>query len=376
MDPITDLLTRVWEDVAGTLVADWPYLVASILAAAVLSVYVGTDRLAGWLRRRRWSAITGAVVLATVTPFCSCGTTAVVLGMMAAEAPWAPIVAFMVVSPLTSPSELLLSAGLFGWPFALLYFAGATAVGFAAGGIAGMVEDRGWLAGQARMAAGVRTRAAAAGSAAAGAAAAGSVASGCGGEAGVRTARDGGADDVLATRMRPTLAHRLRLRRLLDESWRLGRRVTGYFVAYTTVGYLLIELVPTSFLVDLLGADPLWGVPLAAVLGIPIYLTSEASLPMVAALMHGGMSAGPAMAFLVSGAVNSVGADRRPADCPPPGRRTRRGAALRRRRRPRLDRGDRPALTRDRSARRRCAHRTGAAVTGAGKPDGDHGAAG
>jgi uncharacterized membrane protein YraQ (UPF0718 family) len=40
--------------------------------------------------------------------------------MLAAEAPWAPIVAFMVASPLTSPSELLLSAGLFGWGFARL----------------------------------------------------------------------------------------------------------------------------------------------------------------------------------------------------------------------------------------------------------------
>src|SRR5690242_8731291 len=152
MNTITDLLSRVGQDVLGTLTADWPYLVASILAAAALSVYVGTERLARWLRRRRWSAITGAVALATLTPFCSCGTTAVVLGMLAAEAPWAPIVAFMVVSPLTSPSELLLSAGLFGWPFALLYFAGATVLGLLAGGVAGWVADRGWLAGQSRMA--------------------------------------------------------------------------------------------------------------------------------------------------------------------------------------------------------------------------------
>lgn len=111
---VVDLLGRVLGDVVDTIVADWPFLAASVVAAAALRVYVGTDRLAAWLRRRRWSAITGAVVLATLTPFCSCGTTAVVLGMLAAEAPWAPIVAFMVASPLTSPSELLLSAGLFG----------------------------------------------------------------------------------------------------------------------------------------------------------------------------------------------------------------------------------------------------------------------
>ena len=43
----------------------------------------------------------GSVVLATPTPFCSCGTTAVVLGMLASRKPWVPIVALMVASPLT-----------------------------------------------------------------------------------------------------------------------------------------------------------------------------------------------------------------------------------------------------------------------------------
>jgi uncharacterized protein len=260
-----------------------------------LTVYVGTDRLADWLRRRRWSAIAGAVVLATLTPFCSCGTTAVVLGMLAARAPWAPIVAFMVVSPLTSPSELLLSAGLFGWPFALLYFAGATALGFAAGWIAGGVEDRGWLAGQARMATSSRPST-------------GDAAAACP----RRPSSSGDSTSAVcvaqAVRARTRLVERLRLRLLGAACWQTGRRVTGYFLAYTAVGYLLIESVPTGSLVRLLSVDPTWGVPLAALLGIPMYLSSEASLPMLAALMDGGLSAGPAMAFLVTGAGTSVGA--------------------------------------------------------------------
>jgi uncharacterized membrane protein YraQ (UPF0718 family) len=39
-----------------------------------------------------------------------------------------------------------------------------------------------------------------------------------------------------------------------------------------------------------------------------VYITTEASLPMVAALIHGGLGIGPAMAFLVTGAGTSVGA--------------------------------------------------------------------
>jgi len=50
------------------------------------------------------------------------------------------------------------------------------------------------------------------------------------------------------------------------------------------------------------------GVPLAAALGVPIYISTEASLPMVAALMRGGLGAEPAMAFLISGAGTSIGA--------------------------------------------------------------------
>jgi uncharacterized membrane protein YraQ (UPF0718 family) len=49
-------------------------------------------------------------------------------------------------------------------------------------------------------------------------------------------------------------------------------------------------------------------VPLAALLGIPVYLTTEGSLPLVAALMQGGMGPGPALAFVITGAGTSIGA--------------------------------------------------------------------
>ena len=66
-----------------------------------------------------------------LTPFCSCGTTAVVLGAMASSVPWAPVVAFMVSSPLTSPQEYVWSVGLFGPAFATTFFVAAIAAGLA-----------------------------------------------------------------------------------------------------------------------------------------------------------------------------------------------------------------------------------------------------
>lgn len=81
-----------------------------------------------------------------------------------------------------------------------------------------------------------------------------------------------------------------------------------YFIGYSAIGYLLIELLPTGFLTSLLSGHSPASIALAATLGVPVYITTEASLPMVAALVHGGLGLGPAMAFLVTGAGTSIGA--------------------------------------------------------------------
>lgn len=285
---MTDLLGRVTGDIWSTMAADWPYLLLSIVAAAMVPVYLGTGRLSGWLSRRRWLAIGAAVLLATLTPFCSCGTTAIVLGMLATRTPWAPVVAFMVASPLTSPEELLLSAGLFGWPFALVYFTGAIALGFAAGGVTSLLERAGWLCCQARGRRDERSSASCTAAACAGDPVTGGDCAGQGDRAG--------------------LAARLRLGELGRQLRGTGPRLALYFLGYTAIGYLLIELLPSGFLTGLLSGHSPASIAAAAALGIPVYITTEASLPMVAALIHGGLGLGPAMAFLITGAGTSVGA--------------------------------------------------------------------
>lgn len=133
---------------AQTLVSlshNWPYLLASILIAAALKAFVDANRVSVFLQRFRGAGVFAATGAAVATPFCSCGTTAVVLGMMASTMPMAPIIAFMIASPLSSPEGLFYSAGLFGWPFAISYFVAAVILGLAGGGLAAILEKRGLL---------------------------------------------------------------------------------------------------------------------------------------------------------------------------------------------------------------------------------------
>jgi uncharacterized membrane protein YraQ (UPF0718 family) len=58
----------------------------------------------------------------------------------------------------------------------------------------------------------------------------------------------------------------------------------------------------------LFGAGHAYSIPLAATLGLPFYLNTEASLPLVGAMLESGMSQGAALAFLITGAGTSLGA--------------------------------------------------------------------
>lgn len=275
------IIGNVIGDVISTVIRVWPFLVVSIVAAAAVSVYVGTERASTLLKKRSLVATTGAVLLATLTPFCSCGTTAILIGMLATSSPWAPLVAFMVASPLTSPSELVFSAGLFGWSFALVFFLGTIVLGFLGGGIGHVLDRMGWLDGQARIQTDLEPH--------------------------DRIAVSIGPGAASIAEL-PTLRRRWKLDEFARELLQNGKKLTLFFLGFTTVGYLAIEAIPTAWLTDYLGGGSWLSVPLAALVGVPAYINTEASLPLLASLIDGGMGVGPAMAFLVTGAGTSVGA--------------------------------------------------------------------
>ncbi len=72
--------------------------------------------------------------------------------------------------------------------------------------------------------------------------------------------------------------------------------------------YFLNGLIPDSWVTAVFGGGKIYNVPLAATLGLPFYINSEASLPLVRALLDAGMSQGAALSFLIAGAGTSIGA--------------------------------------------------------------------
>lgn len=330
--------------VGQTLLHSWPYLVVGMVIATLLKLYVNAEKVSAFLTRYRKAGVMAATTVAVATPLCSCGTTAVVLGMMASTMPWAPIVAFMVASPLTSPEGLVYSAGLFGWPFALAFFLSSIVLGLVGGWVASVFERHGWLANQARYAEPMSASCACSTNsrvsvapnrvfnlevpsiqlgnlgtacACAGAAPVVLAASSCGcGQAKItldraepecgcagNSSRAAQGDDQVAsqkTAVTPTA--------LLNELYTSGKRLLVMFLGFAFIGYFLNGLIPASWVATVFGGGNIYNVPLAATLGLPFYINSEASLPLIRSLLDAGMSQGAALAFLIAGAGTSIGA--------------------------------------------------------------------
>jgi uncharacterized protein len=307
MDFLLDLTLTAFNQMLRTLGNNWIFLSASVIIAALLNVYMDAEKVSAFLKRHRKAGVAASTTAAVATPLCSCGTTAVLLGMLASTLPWAPIVAFMVASPLTSPQELVYSAGLFGWPFAMAFFLASILLGLAGGGAAAVLEKAGWLENQTRFE--------------------GKHPSQRREEAKCQPARIEPANLVLlqpaaycagegslpvlplaASSVCESAPSRPGLAEAAKEMFLTGRRLLLMFAGFAFIGYFLNGLIPQHWVPALFGEGRLYSVLLAATLGLPFYINTEASLPLVRALMDSGMSQGAALAFLISGAGTSIGA--------------------------------------------------------------------
>lgn len=343
MEFILSLVIKSMGQVWLAWLHNWPYLAVSVVIATLLKLYVNGEKVSAFLNRYRRAGVVAAMAAAVTTPLCSCGTTAVVLGLMASRMPWAPIVAFMVASPLTSPEGLIYSAGLFGWPFAWAFYLASIGLGLVGGWIAAVFESRGWLANQARFAeakSAPRTRPAnnqvsltprrlftmevsamALSPVGATCGCAGTISpepvASCGCDQdqitpkreGSRSSQaDDSADPAQSNRPVPLQKPPVTLTTFWQELYHSGKYLVVMFTGFAFVGYFLNGLIPASWVATLFGSGNIYNVPLAATLGLPLYINSEASLPLIRALLDNGMSQGAALAFLISGSGTSIGA--------------------------------------------------------------------
>jgi uncharacterized membrane protein YraQ (UPF0718 family) len=200
-----------------------------------------------------------AASLGVVTPFCSCSAVPLFIGFVQAGVPLGITFSFLISAPMVNEVALALLLGLFGWRIALLYLGLGLSVAILSGWIIGRlhleahVED--WVRNM------PRARAAA------------------------------GIDTVtLAERVQAGFAS---VREIVGRVW-------PYIVAGIAIGAAIHGYVPEDFMAGLMGKDVWWSVPVAVLIGVPMYSNAAGIIPIVEALLAKGAALGTVLAFMMS----------------------------------------------------------------------------
>ena len=87
-----------------------------------------------------------------------------------------------------------------------------------------------------------------------------------------------------------------------------GAFILKWFLLFDLIGSALSVLVPATLVQSIFGQNRFYSVPLAALAGIPLYVSDSAAIPLMGSLVRAGMSKGAALAFMISGPGTSIGA--------------------------------------------------------------------
>lgn len=198
-----------------------------------------------------------AALLGTVTPFCSCSSIPLFIGFTSAGLPLGVTFSFLISSPLVDLASMVLLASIFDWPVALAYVVCGVALAVVGGTLIGR-------AGMERHV-----------------------------EAFVFAAPASGVEADTMTRQ-----DRLAFAR--GQVVEIVRRVWPYVIVGVAIGAAIHNWIPQSWVSAALGVDKWWSVPLAVLIGAPMYADIFGTLPIAEALVARGVGLGTALAFMMS----------------------------------------------------------------------------
>ncbi|WEM44721.1 permease (plasmid) [Photobacterium sp. DA100] len=300
------------------------FLVISYLVG-VLQEFLTPEKIQSILSSRNGKGYVIAALLGSITPFCSCSTIPFLKGLLRARAGFGPMMVFLFASPLLNPVIIGLFVVTFGIQVAVFYFAVALAVSVIAGYVleklgferyvreeAYQVADSGSSCGtscgdsspktapKAVSTCGAKPEPAAASCCTAEPKPEPVASSCCGSKAEVDVEISSCGEAVL------TVKEESRWVRIWRSTWKDFKQVLPYLMLGILIGSFIYGFIPTDLIAKYAGEGMWYAIPVAAVIGIPLYIRAEAVIPLSAALVKKGMAMGSVMALIIGSAGASL----------------------------------------------------------------------
>lgn len=233
-------------------------LIVIIFVVSMIRTYFSPERTKQLLsHKREFLGNIMAALLGVVTPFCSCSAVPVFIGFVEAGVPLGVTFSFLISSPMVNEVALVLLWGMFGWKVAAIYITTGLVVAIVSGYIIGklklehLVEEYVY---QMKV----------------------------------------GQSEIVEMNMSQKIHY------AIDYTKEILGKVWLYVVVAIAIGGAIHGYAPQDFLVAYAGKDNVFAVPLAVLLGVPLYSNAAGIIPIVYVLMEKGMSMGTVLAFMMA----------------------------------------------------------------------------
>jgi uncharacterized membrane protein YraQ (UPF0718 family) len=199
--------------------------------------------------------------LGVVTPFCSCSACPLFIGFVEAGIPLGVTFSFLIASPMINEVALVLLYGMFGWKVAVLYAATGIFIAILAGWAIGRFKLERYI------------------------------------EDWVRERREGASRTAAVS---SSLIFEERVKYGLRAVKDIVGKVWPFLLGGIAVGAVIHGYVPEGVLASFMGKGAWWSVPLAVLLGVPMYSNAAGVIPVVQALLEKGAALGTVLAFMMA----------------------------------------------------------------------------
>lgn len=234
------------------------FLGISTLVALIL-MYLPQEKIKKWMSGKGILGNIMGVVLGALTPFCACSTIPMTLGFLEIGIPFGAVMSFVIASPLLNPIILAMLLALMGIKIAVVYFI----IVFGAAIIFGIILEK---TGGANLVKKVRIK---------------------GGEH--------EAEEI-------PVAFTSKLKYAFLKAWGDFYSILGYLLIGVGIGAVIYGYLPQDIVLRYAGPDNPLAIPIAAIIGVPLYIRAETAIPIGLSLMQKGMSVGAVIALIIGGA--------------------------------------------------------------------------
>ena len=236
-----------------------------ILAIGFIRTYIPQNKVKEWLSgKKKGVGNLMASLFGAITPFCSCSSIPIFLSFLEAGIPLGVTFSFLITSPLVNEYLAVLMLGFFGWKITLVYVLSGILVGVASGLILGSMRLEKHL---------------------------------------VKDLISSNSKQIKEIKYTNT---KKRLQFGLNESISITKKLWIWVLIGVGVGAAIHNYVPSELIQGLINKGGIFAVPIATLIGVPMYGSCAAIVPIAVVLFQKGIPLGTALAFMMAVAALSL----------------------------------------------------------------------